>query len=65
MPTHNRTNDNMKSEQSRSASREFPGSLVVMTPHLITDEGPGSIPGQGTKIPQAMRGTAKKSKKLK
>ena len=32
--------------------REFAGSLVVRTQHSYC-QGPGSIPGQGTKIPQA------------
>ena len=36
--------------------QEFPGSLVVRTP-ASTAEGLGSIPGQRTKIQQAMWGT--------
>ena len=30
--------------------------------HALTAEGPGSIPGRGTKIPQAMRFSHKKKK---
>ena len=33
---------------------EFPGSPVVRTQHLHYG-GPGSIPGQRTKIPQAVQ----------
>ena len=32
-------------------TREFPGGLVIRTQHFHW-HGPGSIPGQGTKIPQ-------------
>ena len=32
---------------------EFPDSLVVRALSSLTAEGPGSIPGQGAKIPQA------------
>jgi len=40
--------------------REFPGSIVVRTQHFHY-QGLGSVPGQGTKILQAMP----RSKKLK
>ena len=36
---------------SRNGYREFPGSPVVRT-RSLTDKSPGSIPGQGNKIPQ-------------
>ena len=39
--------------------REFLGGPVVRTRHFHC-QGPGSIPGQGTKIPQAMRHGQKK-----
>ena len=35
-------------------SGQFPGSPVLRTP-AFTAEGTGSIPGQGTKIPQAAK----------
>ena len=38
----------------KQACREFPGSPVVRT-QAFTAEGAGSIPGQGTKMPQAVR----------
>ena len=38
---------------------EFPGSLVVRTVYFH-GQGPGSVPGQGIKIPH---GVAKKKKK--
>ena len=37
----------------KSMYREFPGSPMVRTQGFHC-HGPGSIPGQGTKIPQAM-----------
>ena len=37
---------------------EFPGGPVVRTQHFHCP-GSGSIPGRGTKIPKAERGTAK------
>ena len=42
-------------------------SLVVqwLGLHALTAEGPGSIPGQGTKIPQATGCGEKKKKNLK
>ena len=33
--------------------------------HTLTAEGPGLIPGWGTKIPQAAHGAAKKKLKIK
>ena len=42
--------------------REFPGGPVVRTWHSHC-QGPGSIPGQGTKILQAEWGGQKKKKK--
>ena len=43
---------------------EFPGSPVVST-RCFQCQGPGWIPGQGTKIPQAMwHGQKKKKKKI-
>ena len=46
---------------------EFPGGSVVRTPHF-TAEGPGSIPGQGSKILKAVQHSQifwKKKKKAK
>ena len=43
--------------------REFPGAPVIRTRRFHTAEGPGSIRGRGTKIPQATCGVAKKKKK--
>ena len=49
---------------SRSYFREFPGGPVVRTCHFYCG-GLGSVPGQGTKIPQAMQhGQRKKAKAL-
>ena len=43
---------------------EFPGGLVVRIPGFAC-QGPGSIPGRGTEIPQAAwRGQKKKEKNL-
>ena len=39
--------------------REFPGGLVVRIPGFHCN-GPGSISGQGTEIPQIMTGPKKK-----
>ena len=44
----------------KSLLREFPGTLGL---HAFTAEGPGSISGQGTKIPQAVQQGKKKEKK--
>ena len=43
-------------------SRELPGSPVVRTQHFHCGGGPGSIPGQGIKNPQATRHNQKKKK---
>ena len=48
--------------QKRKAEGGFPGGPVVRTPHFHC-RGPGSIPGQGTKILQAERRGKKKKKK--
>ena len=45
-------------------SREFPGSPVVRTLHFHC-EGPGSIPGRGTKILQSHMAQPKKKKRVK
>ena len=42
--------------------KEFPGGPVVRTPHFHC-RGPGSIPGQGTKILQATRHSQKTPKR--
>ena len=48
-----------------TGNREFPGGPVVRT-RCFQCNGPGSIPGRGTKIPQAMqRGPKEKKKKKK
>ena len=44
--------------------REFPGGPVVGTHHFHC-HGSGSIPGQGTKILQAMRHSKKTNKQTK
>ena len=44
--------------------RELPGGPVVRL-HALTAEGPGSIAGQGIKIPQVVRCSQKKKKKKK
>ena len=44
--------------------REFPSGPVVRTPRAFTAVSPGSIPGWGTKIPQAVRYDQKKKKKF-
>ena len=41
---------------------EFPGGLVVQT-QAFTAVDPGSVPGQGIKIPYAMQWGKKKRKK--
>ena len=41
--------------------RKFPGDPVVRT-LVLSLLGPGSIPGQGAKIPQAMRRSQKTNK---
>ena len=43
---------------------EFPGCPVVKTPRAFTAEGPLSIPGGGTKIPQAAKHDQKEKVKL-
>ena len=43
--------------------REFPGSLVVITPCFCC-RGTGSVPGQVTKIPHAVQLSKKKKKKI-
>ena len=54
----------MNELKKKKDCREFPGSPVVRTP-CFTYEGPGSIPGRGTKIPQAAwRGQKKKKRGL-
>ena len=45
----------------KSMYREFPGSPMVRTQGFHC-HGPGSIPGQGTKIPQATQPTPKKER---
>ena len=42
---------------------EFPGSSMVRT-RAFTAEGPGSIPGWGTKIPQARIAAKNKNKDI-
>ena len=42
--------------------REFPGSLVVITPCFCC-RGTGSVPGQVTKIPHAVQLSKKKKKR--
>ena len=37
----------------KKQNKEFPGGPVVRTLQFYCPEGPGSIPGRGTKIPQA------------
>ena len=49
---------------SKKNLREFPGGPVLRTPHFHC-QGPGSIPGQGTKIPQAAQHDQKRKKKKK
>lgn len=45
------------------SGREFPGSLVMRI-HCFNCHGPGSIPGQGTDVPQDTQcGMVKKIKK--
>ena len=44
-------------------SWKFPDGLVIRTQHFHC-QGPGSIPGQGTKILQAMQRGKKKKKKV-
>ena len=43
-------------------SWEFPDGLVIRTRHFRC-QGPGSVPGQGTKILQTMQHGKKKKKK--
>ena len=52
---------NFKNTLNKKYFGEFPGGPVVRT--WCTAVGPGSIPGQGTKIVQATRHTQKKKKK--
>ena len=51
------------SKMKGPTSWEFPGSPVVRTAHTLTAKDPGSVPGQGTKIPQAALHRQKKKKK--
>ena len=44
-------------------SWKFPDGLVIRTRHFHC-QGPGSVPGQGTKILQAMQRGKKKKKKV-
>ena len=48
-------------KESRGEKKEFPGSPEVKYEHFHC-RGPGSIPGQGTKIPQNVQGGEKKKK---
>ena len=48
-----------KTPFKNEGNREFPGSLVVRTLYFHS-QGPGSVPGQGIKIPHSL---AKKKKK--
>ena len=49
-------------EERYGTHGEFPGGPVLGL-HVFTTEGPGSIPGRGTKIPQAMQPEKKKKKR--
>ena len=62
LPTSGREGSNIISK--KSCLGEFPGGLVVRTQHFPCC-GPGSIPGWGTKIPQAVWHGQKKKIVLK
>ena len=52
--SESRQGDRYGSKKKKHSAREFPGGPVVRTPCFHCG-GVGSIPGQGTKIPQAVQ----------
>ena len=45
----------------KEQNREFPGGTAVRTEHFQC-QGPGSIPGQGTKTPRAAKHSQKQNR---
>ena len=53
--------ENQEPENKIQQDREFPGGPVVRT-RCFHCQGPGLVPGRGTKIPRAVRRSQKKKK---
>lgn len=45
----------------KEQNREFPGGTAVRTEHFQC-QGPGSVPGQGTKTPRAVKHNQKQTR---